>query len=123
VRNHPPFDLKKKITFSLTVFVLVSLVLTGTAVAQVPYTSTPFGGKILFATYCNNGILLTIGPPKPGFLLFQWGYSTPYKEYQFYRSGPWALGNYITVPGAACVIGIIPIFVQGVIQKIGTSLF
>ena len=84
-----------------------------------------FGGKILHVTPCATGMLLTIGPPRPG--LFMWMPTTlTFSWYQQWRPGPWALGTY--VPGGACVCpyyqcwaGAIPAL--GTMTSIGTSSF
>lgn len=83
-----------------------------------------FGGRILNITPCANGLLLIIGPPRPG--LFMWMPGTLTFAWYQLRPGPWALGSF--VPGGACVCpngcchcGAIPAL--GTITMIGTSSF
>lgn len=59
----------------------------------------PFGGTILFMTGCTGGVLLTIGPPRPGNFLQIWGASFlfPYRAVHY---GAWTLG--LAFPGGAC---------------------
>lgn len=83
-----------------------------------------FGGKILNAIPCANGLLLTIGLPRGG--LFLWTPATRTFLWYQLKPGPWALGGY--VPGGSCVcpygnceLGAIPAL--GTIKMIGTSSF
>jgi len=79
------------------------------------------GGRILATFPCTSGgFLVVVGPPKPGFFLFQGGIS---QLHRYYRPIPpaWSLGNYKT--GGVCVVGLITVPVQGTIQSLGTSLF
>lgn len=85
----------------------------------------PFGGRILYVTYCtcSGGILLTVGPPRPGNYYFTVG-SMLYSYYQIFKPGPWVLGD--AYPGGACTIYIgtacsgVP--TTGTIRQVGTSL-
>lgn len=85
----------------------------------------PFGGRILNVTYCtcSGGILLTVGPPRPGNYYFTIG-SMLYSYYQIYRPGPWVLGD--AYPGGACVVYIgddcVGAPTTGTIRQVGTSL-
>jgi len=84
-----------------------------------------FGGRILYTVPCVTGMLVAIGPPRPG--LFMWMPGTlTFSWYQQWRPGPWALGTYF--PGGACVCpyyqcwaGAIPAL--GTMIMIGTSSF
>ncbi|MDP3052734.1 MAG: hypothetical protein Q8N22_02110 [bacterium] len=79
-----------------------------------------FGGRILEITLCDEGELITIGPPRPGLFLLTPG-SLIFSWYQI-RKGPWAFGAY--VPGGICTILGFPVaFPLGTITIIGTSLF
>lgn len=85
-----------------------------------------FGGRILNVTSCANGLLLTIGPPRPG--LFMWMPGTLTFSWYQLRSGPWALGTYF--PGGVCVCPngccppyCPPIPALGTMIMIGTSAF
>ncbi len=82
----------------------------------------PFGGRITAIVYCTNGILVTVGPPLPGMFMFQFGVTTPFAFYQFYRPGPAIKGTY--VPGGACVLPppSPPIPATGTMIMAGTSL-
>ncbi|MFA4890163.1 MAG: hypothetical protein WC587_00800 [Candidatus Paceibacterota bacterium] len=85
----------------------------------------PFGGRILYVTYCtcSGGLLLTIGPPRPGNYYFTAG-SRVYAYYQIYRPGAWALGD--AFPGGACMIyagtSCVGSPTTGTIRQVGTSL-
>lgn len=88
------------------------------------YNFIPFGGRIEKVNYCCNGIELTIGPPRPGNFIFEWGRSVPYAFYQFYRPGPWALGD--AYPGGSCediYDECAPHPAKGTIRQIGTSMY
>lgn len=78
-----------------------------------------FGGRILKVVPCDNGLMLTIGPPRPGLFMLMPG-SLTFSWYQV-RQGPWALGAY--TPGGVCVLFAVPIPVMGTITVMGTSLF
>lgn len=86
----------------------------------------PFGGQIksVFYCTCSNNILLTIGPPNGGSLIYQPGGTRLYAYGQVFRPGPWTLGNYS--PGGACLVyvgvGCAAIGSQGTIKSTGTSL-
>jgi len=83
-----------------------------------------FGGRILYTVPCATGMLVAVGPPRPG--LFMWMPTTlTYSWYQI-RQGPWALGGYVlggacACPYGNCEVGAIPAL--GTMIVIGTSLF
>jgi hypothetical protein len=83
-----------------------------------------FGGRILSTVSCANGLLVSIGPPRPG--LFMWMPSTLTFSWYQLRPGPWALGAYF--PGGSCVcpygnceVGAVPAL--GTMTIVGTSQF
>ena len=83
-----------------------------------------FGGRILYTVPCATGMLVAIGPPRPG--LFMWMPTTlTYSWYQL-RPGPWALGAYFlggscACPYGNCEAGAIPAL--GTMIVVGTSSF
>lgn len=80
------------------------------------------GGRILFVVPCVNGLLLTIGPPRPGLYMWMWG--TPIYAWYELVPGPNVLINYVL--GGICIMpGLIPVIIPalGTIVQIGTSAF
>ena len=78
-----------------------------------------FGGLIIFTLPCANGVLLTIGPPRPGLFMFTPPVSVPFSYYQLVP-GPWSLGLSDGVP-TACVLEGPNIPALGTILIMGTS--
>ncbi|HEY4506428.1 MAG TPA: hypothetical protein VJJ24_03215 [Candidatus Paceibacterota bacterium] len=81
----------------------------------------PFGGLIITAITCTNGILITVGPPVPGEFLFV-PIASQLFMYEQLRPGPWSLGLANGIP-TNCNLssGNIPV-PQGTIIIVGTSL-
>lgn len=93
--------------------------------AQAP-SPRNFGGKILDNRICDcsNNFLILVGPPGPGYYIFQPGFSTLFSAGQLFRKGPEVLGTF--VPGGKCVFSAgTPCSVTingGIIVTVGTSL-
>lgn len=85
---------------------------------QKSYALIGFGGNIIAVTPCNFGVLLVVGPPRGGVFLLAPGA----RIYPFFsiKPGSWTLGVY--APVGACVVGVVPVPVQGTILTIGTSI-
>ena len=79
----------------------------------------PFGGNILVAVPCTNGLLITVGPPRPGVFLYQPGVSVIHENF-ILKPGAKVLG--IAIPGGVCVLPV-PIPAEGTIWKARVSLF
>lgn len=60
----------------------------------------PVGGPILKVFKCCNGLLLTIGAPRPGLFLYPWG-APLYPYYNITMPGPYVLGR--AIPGGKCM--------------------
>lgn len=113
---------KKRIfIFALLVFIVLPFFFWPKPAAAIAFLG--FGGRILNTIPCANGLLLTIGPPRPGLYMWMWGTLT-FAWYQL-RPPAWALGTFF--PGGACICpygacpGVIPAL--GTIIMIGTSAF
>jgi hypothetical protein len=118
------FHFERKTIFLLPLLIISLGFWTFSAHAQVSTGIVdPFGGRILAVIECDEGLLLTIGPPTPAEVMFVYGASTPYAWYQFWHPGPWSLGyanNLIQIPctiGGEVYLGNYPMII-----KIGTSL-
>lgn len=84
---------------------------------QKGYAFIGFGGNIIAVTPCSVGVLLVVGPPRGGVFLLPPGA----KIYPFFsiKPGSWVLGAY--APVGTCVVGVVPVPVQGTILMLGTS--
>ncbi len=87
----------------------------------------PFGGRILYVTYCtcSFSLMVSVGPPKGGTFIYQPGASRLYSYYRVFSSGPWVLGTAtgtsqcLIYSGNSCiVVGAGP-----VMRLVGTSLY
>lgn len=112
---------------------IILIITTVIVLAFSPFYSHAFslnilGGRNYFVTYCTCswGIMITVGPPRPGNFIFSpiLG-STLYKYFQIFSAGPWVLGN--ARGYGTCWVGAYPdcAYVGGgpVIRLIGTSLY
>ncbi len=89
------------------------------SLAAAPGAIMPFGGMVLFIFYCDEGILVDVGPPVGG--TFIWTYSTiSYLYGPPYRIGQWLLG--LIGPEIACTIDGEPYDYGNVILFHGSSL-
>ena len=82
----------------------------------------PVGGPIIKVLNCCNGLMLMIGPPKPGLYFYAWG--TPlYPFYNITMPGPYVLGR--AIPGGACLdpYTIFPPPCTVAIPTLGTFVF
>lgn len=104
--------------FSL-VLVLILVASFGLILPKKSMAIAGFGGRITVApVICTNGIMITIGAPRPGNYLI-----TPASKkylYSMFKSGSWVLGTFTT--GGQCLIPpSAPIPVIGTVLMIGTS--
>lgn len=124
-------NIRKKIIFSAKVLLSFVFVLSVSFVAKPAIRGVavaPFGGEITASILCtcSLGQLITVGPPMGGTFVFQVPGSIPFPMGQFYRPGPFILGNY--TPGAVCMMVVPtgcapnPITPIGTIEMAGTSL-
>ena len=105
--------------------IFIALIIALFMIAPTTSYALSFGGKVIFNLPCTvpPGLVLFVGPPRPGAFLYVPKVST---LYQFFKPiiGSWVLGNYVPLSG--CVVGICPFcYIQplmGTITKIGTSL-
>lgn len=105
-------------TFFVAIVVILA-VFVNLLFYQNSFAISGFGGRITVApVICTNGIMITLGPPKPGNYLI-----TPVSKkylYSIYKSGSWTLGRFTS--GGQCLIPpSAPIPVVGTILIIGTS--
>lgn len=118
---------KKLLIFSCLLFFLFFL--SRLAVPELKAQGIlPFGGKITLVTYCCNGVMITVGPPRPGNFLFAPG-SILHAYYNIYTPGPWVLG--LASPGGVCEVPVgvpwppyvicVPAAADGTIIRVGTS--
>ena len=84
-----------------------------------------FGGRVVAVVpcTCSGGVAIGVGTPRPGYVLFQTGFSVLFSFYAPYVLGNYVLGTY--VPGGACFTGVPPVCaaqpVLGTVVLIGTS--
>ena len=109
----------------------VPSVRSGTGNVAAAFSLTPtFGGRILQTIPCTcdeGAYILIIGPPSPAYILYRVGISTLYEWYLPF-TGRWALGTYSDIPGTGvCYMyagtTCVPWTTEGLITKIGTSVF
>lgn len=106
--------------WSIVSILIMTVFVTPRSVSASPLT---FGGKILKTIPCTNGGLwITVGPPRPGKFLYQFGVSRLFMNMKP-TMGSWVLGDY--TPMGTCVVGICPActvwMLQGTVSKMGTS--
>lgn len=83
-----------------------------------------FGGRVLWVEpcTCSAGAAIAVGPPRPGYFLFQPGISVLFSFYAFVPAN-YVLGTYI--PGGVCLTGIPPacatVPTLGTVVLMGTS--
>jgi hypothetical protein len=114
-----------QITFAVFIAfgIISSVLLIENNRAHAQSAMIPFGGQIENVQYCCDGsVLLTVGPPDPGFYDYRPGVSTLYEYYQVFSEGPWVLGTaipggYCDLPDAECAGGI----EANTVMSIGTS--
>jgi hypothetical protein len=88
--------------------------------AQAVGLTIPFGGKITGVTLCDNGWLITVGPPRPGIFLYELGVSRIYMNFTLIPKVN-VVGN--AIHGGVCVSPPAePIPAEGTIIGIGTGL-
>lgn len=92
--------------------------------------SVPFGGRILASIPCTcdqpGTLILTVGPPRPAYILYRPGLSMLHMWYRVFPAGSWTVGTY--TPGAgvcSMYYGVTcgPWYTMGLITRIGTSLY
>lgn len=105
---------KKSFLWLLMGFIVLSFLFLPKPVEAV----LGFGGRILKVVPCATGLLITIGPPRPG--LFMWMPTTLTFDWWYrLRPGPWALGTYF--PGGVCVCPYFQCW-AGAIPALGTMI-
>ena len=124
--NEGMFNLtfKKSLTDNVSIFLkhLANYFRPSESHAAAAVLFIPFGGKLIDATYCCNGLRLSVSPPRPGTYMFT-AVSELYAYYQILRPGVWVLGD--AFPGGVCQTGAYcatSIPTTGTIRQIGTSL-
>lgn len=107
----------------LAIFLAVFMVFSALDVEKTEsQTVLPIGGQIYATYYCCTGIMLTLGPPKPGTYMYYWG--TPlYAHYDVFEPGPYVLGRgftggYCAFPESYCIAGTAT---TGFFTMVGTS--
>jgi len=121
--NNLPSKNKRKLNRFLYAIIVISLVFsTNLFFYQKSSAFIPFGGPIILPIICVNGILLTIGPPVGGLLIFPWEATL----FAFYAIKPGSLTLGLYSPGGACeapggCFACPPIPTQGTIIMMGTS--
>lgn len=80
----------------------------------------PFGGRIKKVTFCNEGVWLIVGTPRPGSFVFT-PLSLLFAWYSIFFPGPWVLGIADAEVAVTCTQGKILRGAGLKIIMIGTS--
>ncbi len=121
--NKPKFTLLAALVIALG---LISLaVWRGSTRQAEAQAGVPFCGPILYVTYCCNGVMLTVGPPREvATLMWYWG-SPLWAYYNIFEPGPWVLGTYAPVGECQWLYAfppcVYPVVTTGSTILIGTS--